>query len=193
MHSPETRPSLIVRLGGAEDQSAWWAFVEAYEPFLKHLVARQGTPPSHVADVTQQVLIAIARSVNGFRDDGRDASFRRWVHRVSRNTVIKYMARQRRQISGQGGTDALLQLDQQPAVEDPVLDNQYQHEMIVWAASKVQSEFSASSWTAFWGTMIEGRSVAALAEELSVSPGSIYMSRTRILRRIRLLIDEVMK
>lgn len=193
MHSPETRPSLIVRLGEPGDQSAWWAFVEIYEPFLKHLVARQGTPPSHVADVTQQVLIAIARSVDGFHDDGADASFRRWVHRVSRNVVIKYMARQRKQITGGGGTDALLQLDQQPAVDDPILEHQYQHELIVWAAGKVQSEFAASSWHAFWATMIDGRDVADVAIELNVSAGSIYMSRSRILRRIRVIIDEVMQ
>ncbi|MFG0266271.1 MAG: sigma-70 family RNA polymerase sigma factor [Rhodopirellula sp. JB055] len=193
MHSPETRPSLIVRLGGAADQSAWWSFVETYEPFLKHLVARHGTPPSHVADVTQQVLISIARSIDGFSEDGKDASFRRWVHQVSRNVVIKYMARQRKQISGQGGTDALLQLDQQPAIDDPTLEDQYQHELIVWAAEKVRSEFAPTSWKAFWRTMIEGRPVAEIAGELDVSAGSIYMSRSRILRRIRVVLDEVMQ
>ncbi|MEP2072231.1 MAG: sigma-70 family RNA polymerase sigma factor, partial [Rhodopirellula bahusiensis] len=160
---------------------------------LKHLVARHGTPPSPVADVTQQVLISIARSIDGFSDDGKEASFRRWVHQVSRNVVIKYMARQRKQITGQGGTDALLQLDQQPAIDDPALENQYQHELIVWAAEKVRSEFATTSWRAFWETMIERRPVAEIASELQVSAGSIYMSRSRILRRIRLVLDEVMQ
>ncbi|TWU03658.1 RNA polymerase sigma factor [Neorhodopirellula pilleata] len=193
MQTPETRPSLIVRLANADDQSAWWAFVDRYEPFLKHLIARQGVPAQHVADVSQQVLVAIAGSVGRWTDDGRNASFRRWVSRVARNVVIKFMTRQRREIGGQGGTDHLIQLAEQTADSDPNLERQYRHELIVWAAGKVRGEFAEASWQAFWATMIDGRDVAEVATELNRSAGSIYMSRSRILRRIRETIDEVMQ
>ena len=193
MLNPETRPSLIVRLSGGQDQSAWWAFVEIYEPFLKHLALRQGVPASHVGDVTQQILMAIAGSVDRWKDDGAGASFRRWVSRVARNVVIKFMARQRRIVQGQGGSDAMTQLGELPAIEDSILDQQYQHELIVWAAGQVRGEFAATSWQAFWATMIDGQAVADVAEEIGVSPGSIYMSRSRIIRRIRQKIDEVMQ
>ncbi|TWT52987.1 RNA polymerase sigma factor RpoE [Rubripirellula amarantea] len=192
MLNPETRPSLIVRLSESSDQSAWWAFLEIYEPFLIHLVKRQGIPASHVSDVTQQVLVAIAGSVSGWRDDGGEASFRRWVSRVARNVVIKFMSIQRRQTMGQGGTDALLLLNQQIGNVDPTLEHQYQHELIVWAADRVKDEFATTSWQAFWATMIDGREVAKVATDIGVSQGSIYMSRSRILRRIRETIAEVM-
>lgn len=193
MLNPDTRPSLIVRLADSSDQSAWWSFVEDYEPFLRHMAIRQGVPPQHVGDTTQQVLIAIAGSVSGWKDDGQDASFRRWLCRVSRNVVIKFMSRQRRQTAGQGGTDAAMLIAHHPGESDATLERQYEHELIVWAAGKVQSEFATNSWQAFWATMIDGQSVAEVAQSLSVSPGSIYMSRSRILRRIRETIDEVMQ
>ncbi|QDT02749.1 RNA polymerase sigma factor RpoE [Rubripirellula lacrimiformis] len=193
MLNPETRPSLIVRLSDQQDQSAWWSFVELYEPFLKHLVARQGVPPAHQGDVVQQVLVAIAGSVSGWKDDGGDASFRRWVNRVARNVVIKFMTRQRRQISGQGGSDALARMDQHPDRIDPAIESQYRHELIVWASGRVRAEFAETSWIAFWATMIEGRDVAEVAESIGVSTGSIYMSRSRIVRRIRETIDEVLQ
>ncbi|TWU50907.1 RNA polymerase sigma factor RpoE [Rubripirellula tenax] len=193
MLNPETRPSLIVRLADQRDQSAWWSFVETYEPFLKHLIARQGVPLNHQGDVVQQVLLAIAGSVSGWTDDGAEASFRRWVNRVARNVVIKFMARQRRQISGQGGSDAIAMLDQHPDRTDPAIENQYRHELVVWAAGRVKDEFAPTSWQAFWGTMIDGRDVTEVAESIGVSPGSIYMSRSRIIRRIRETIDEVMQ
>lgn len=192
MRQPETHPSLIVRLTDQRNELAWSEFLCAYEPFLIQLVRRQGTPERHLADVTQQLLIAIARSVEGWSDDGHAASFRRWLSRVARNVVIKFMTRERRQISGQGGSDFLDLLERTPDVaEDDERREQYEHELIVWAAKQVRGEFRDTSWKAFWATQIEGQDVAAVAEALRVSPGSIYMSRSRILARIRAKIDEV--
>lgn len=191
MRQPETRPSLIVRIAGQQNELAWTEFVLAYEPFLRQLVERQGVPPRHVPDVTQQVLWAIARSVEGFRDDGSPASFRRWVSRVARNAALKFMSRQRRQIGGEGGTDLLRLLEQAP---DPALDppgEEYDYELIRWAAEQVRGEFRETSWQAFWATLVEGRSVADVAAELGVTPGSIYMSRSRIMARIRAKVKEV--
>ncbi|MDB5389858.1 MAG: polymerase sigma factor [Planctomycetaceae bacterium] len=191
MQQPETRPSLIVRLKDQRNEPAWTEFVCAYEPFLMQLVRRQGTPERHTQDVTQQLLLAIARSVENWTDDGQEASFRRWLSRVARHVVIKFMTRERRQIAGQGGTDFLDLLEQAPdLVADAAQTRQYEHELIVWAAEQVRGDFHEASWKAFWATQIEGRNVAEVAVELGVSPGSIYMSRSRILARIRAKIEE---
>jgi len=191
MLPPETQPNLIVRLQAGGNELAWTEFVSAYEPFLRQLVLRQGVPARHVADVSQQLLFAVARSIESWRDDGRQASFRRWLSRVARNVVIKFMTRERREVTGQGGTQFLELLQHTPAEPSPEQQGQYEHELIVWAAEQVRHEFRATSWQAFWATQIGGRSVAEIASELGVSPGSIYMSRSRILARIKAKIAEV--
>ena len=192
MAHPETRHSLIVRLKSEDNECAWREFVTAYEPFLRHLATRLGVPEHHVPDIVQQVLLAIATSVDGWRDDGNTASFRRWLATVSRNIVIKFMSRERRQAGGTGGTDVHDLLQQVPASPDRDQLNRYEHELIVWAAEQVLSEFIDTSWAAFRATVIEGRSVDEVAAELQVSCGSIYMSRSRIMARIRTKIEEVM-
>ena len=193
MPQPETRPSLIVRLREPQNERAWEEFLCAYEPFLNHLVRRHGTPERHVPDVTQQLLLTIARSVNGWNDDGKPASFRRWLSRVARNIVIKFMTRERRQVTGEGGSDFLEQLQREPDIAaDDARQEQYERELIVWAAKLVSSGFRETSWKAFWATQVEGRSVAEVAEELGITPGSIYMSRSRILARIRAKVAEIL-
>jgi RNA polymerase sigma-70 factor (ECF subfamily) len=193
MNQPETRPSLIVKLQGQRNELAWTQFVTDYEPFLRRLIQRQGVPERHLADVTQQVLAAIARSVSGWQDDGNPASFRRWAARVARNVVIKFMTRERRQIGGQGGTELIDLLNQVPdEASDQQQDSRYEHELIVWAAEQVREEFRASSWQAFWATLIEGRDVADVAAELNVTPGSIYMARSRIMAKIQSKVAEVL-
>jgi RNA polymerase sigma factor (sigma-70 family) len=192
MLPPETHPSLIARLASERNEAAWREFVSVYEPFLRRLIERQGVPERHALDVSQQVLAAIARSVGSWRDDGQPASFRRWVSRVARHVVIKFMSRERRQIGGQGGTDLLELLEQIPdAVESDAQSQAYEQELILWAGEQVRGEFRETSWKAFWATLVEGRSVADVAAELGVTPGSIYMSRSRIMARIRAKVEEV--
>jgi len=193
MRPPETRHSLIVRLKDPRNDLAWTEFVCAYEPFLTRLVRKQGTPDRHVADVTQQLLIAIAKSVDGWKADGKSASFRRWLGCVARNVVIKFMVRERKQITGQGGSDFLAALEKTiDSSVDADLLRQYEQELILWAAERVRSEFRESSWRAFWETEVAGRSIAEVSKDLGVSVGSIYMSRSRIFARIRAIIEEVL-
>ena len=70
----ETRQSLIVRLKSEQNELAWRDFVCAYEGFLNQLARRQGVPERHVPDVTQQILLMIARSIDVWKDDGNDGS-----------------------------------------------------------------------------------------------------------------------
>jgi RNA polymerase sigma-70 factor (ECF subfamily) len=190
MQPPETRLSLIAKLQGTRNEAAWWEFVSAYEPFLKWLVARQGVPSRHVPDATQQVLAAIVRSVEQWQCDGDPASFRRWVGRVSRNVVIKFLTRERRQPAGVGGTDLLESLHQVADVPSEEACRRYDLELILWAAEQVRGEFRETSWRAFLATVVDGRDVADAARELNLTPGSVYMSGSRIMARIRTKVAE---
>ena len=191
MSPMETRKSLIVRLRNAQDELDWREFVCVYEGFLNQLVRRQGVPERHVPDVMQQILMAIARSIDGWTDDGRKGSFRRWVSTVSRNIVIRFMSRERAQAGAVGGSDLLAVLNNVADKPDSQHAQQYEHELIVWAAEQVRREFQETSWRAFRATIIGGRAVDDVARELGVSPGSIYMSRSRIMARIRERVAEV--
>ncbi len=192
MSHPKTRHTLIVRLKG-DDERAWADFVAAYEPFLRQLAIRHGVPQSHVSDVVQQVLLAIAKSVDGWTDDGKGGSFRRWIATVARNVAIKFMTRERKHKGVAGGTDLVDLLQQIPAPPDREQLRKYEHELIVWAAEQVRNEFVATSWAAFWATTVEGRDVTEVATELGLSRGAIYMSRGRIMTRIRTKVGEVLE
>ena len=187
MTLPRTRHSLIVRLN-KQHQPSWFEFAAVYEPFLMSLVRRYGVLEKDSHDVVQQIMIAVTKSLDSWSDDGRPESFRRWLSIVSRNVAIKFMQAERRLHAASGGTDMVAVLNNMPLDENAFAEEQrkqYQHELIIWAAHQVKSEFMKSSWQAFHDTMIQQRSVKEVAEELSVTTGSIYMSRSRILARIR--------
>ena len=63
---PETRASLILRLPDAADARAWDEFAAVYAPLVYRLARRQGLQPADADDLVQEVLSAVARSVEGW-------------------------------------------------------------------------------------------------------------------------------
>ncbi|WP_437206771.1 RNA polymerase sigma factor [Planctomicrobium sp. SH664] len=189
--SPETHPSLIVRLSDAQNHDAWCAFISAYEVFLRQFCLRLGVPRQQLPDATQQILLTVLKSVADWKSDGQPESFRRWLQRLARNVVIKFMVQERRHPQGTGGSGeiAVTEPSDPRALADA--ERSYDEELIHWAAAQVRHEFHPSSWEAFWRTAIEQVPVVSVASDLGISPGAIYMARSRIVARIRSRISEI--
>jgi RNA polymerase sigma-70 factor (ECF subfamily) len=49
----------------------------------------------------------------------------------------------------------------------------------------VRSEFQPSHWDAFWRTTVGDESIAEVAESMSLSVGTVYTARSRIMARIK--------
>ena len=56
---PTTRESLLKRLQGTRDESAWGQFLLIYEPLLIRLMRKRGLQENDARDTTQQVLLRI--------------------------------------------------------------------------------------------------------------------------------------
>lgn len=72
--------------------------------------------------------------------------------------------------------------------DDPLLDleeAEYNRWVITRGLELIREDFSEETWKAFRGLMFDGKSAADLAIELGVSANSIYLSRHRILARLR--------
>lgn len=192
--SPETRASLVVRLQNARDEAAWSEFLSLYEPLILRLMRRNALQDSDARDVCQQVLAAVASDVADWRPDGAKASFRRWLFQIARYRVIKFLAQRRRGPAGQGGTDAQIWLAAQPAAASDAsaeFDREYRQQLLLHATEQIRAEFRESTWKAFWRTCIDGRPVAEIAAELGMSPGNVYVARSRIIARLRDRVSEL--
>ena len=53
------------------------------------------------------------------------------------------------------------------------------------ALEQVRCEFEERTWQAFWLTVVEGRSPAALLAELGTSEMNIRQAKSRVLRRLK--------
>lgn len=183
---PETRASLILRLQDAADIVAWDEFAEIYAPVVYRSARRLGLQPADADDVVQEVLSAVAQSVKDWivRDDR--GAFRAWLYRIARNTAIDYLTRRKHRPWANGG-EAARQLDQIEAKGDvsSQFDVEVRREIFARASDKVRSQVSDTTWQAFHRTAVLGQPIEAVAAQLNVSPGSIYIARSRVMKRLQ--------
>ncbi len=57
---PATQPSLLIRLGDKQDTVAWGQFVEVYAPLVYGFARKHGMQDADAADLTQEVMRAVA-------------------------------------------------------------------------------------------------------------------------------------
>lgn len=184
--APETRLSLLVRIGDLADQAAWEEFVNLYEPVIYRTARLRGLQDADARDVTQQVLVSVGQTLNRRPHDPRIARFRTWLATVIRNAVIDLLRRKRAD-HGSGDSAAQWHLEQVEAshYDAELLEREYQKELFRCAARTIQGEFSPSTWQAFWLSTVEGRSIEQVASELNQRVGSVYAARSRVIRRLR--------
>lgn len=183
-----------MRLTDARDHEAWAEFAAIYEPLILRLLARLGLQEFDARDVCQEVLTAVAKGIEQWRPDGRDQSFRRWLFRIARNRVIKFLVRERKRPRGCGGSDAQLALEQHQDERESIselFEREYWQRLLLWAAEQIRGEFRESTWQAFRRSYVEGQAIEDVARQLGMSVGNVYVSRSRIVARLRSKVREI--
>jgi RNA polymerase sigma-70 factor (ECF subfamily) len=189
--SPATQPSLLIRLRDADDAPAWSRFVDIYAPLVYDFARRRGLQDADAADLTQEVLAAVARAVRHFDYDPARGSFRGWLFTVVVNKFRTLRERLQRQ-PGSGAPAAQQLLQEIPAAtEDQEWDQEYHKRLFAWAAQQVQTAVEEKTWQAFWQTSVLAVRPQDAARQLRLSVAAVYMAKSRVLARLKELIHEV--
>jgi RNA polymerase sigma-70 factor (ECF subfamily) len=185
--SPTTRYSLLLRIQDPQDQAAWSEFVTIYEPLVYRLARHKGLQDADAHDLCQDVFRAVAQAARRWVPDPAKGSFRGWLFCIARNQVLNHLRHQRRHPRGSGdsGFEHLLDAQLAPHGNEAELEQEYRRQVFLLAAESIEGEFTAATWRAFWQTAVEERPIAAVATELGMSSGAVYIARSRVLARLR--------
>lgn len=192
MINPETRASLVLRLGDPADDLAWSEFLQIYEPLLLRLATRWGLQQADALEVVQETLLAVARAIPTFDSDQHPGAFRGWLAAIARHKLMDHMTRSRRREAASGDSNVQRWLNQiaGPASDSSVWDWHQKQQIYLWAAAKVQQQVSSSTWQAFHRTSVLGEAIATVATDLQVREGMIYVARSRVMARLRELVAQ---
>lgn len=186
--SPQTRLSLLVRLRDSQDDRAWTEFVEVYAPLIYGFVCTQGMQDADAADLTQEVLRAVARAIKRFAYDSQRGTFRSWLFTVVRNKLRNCLLRRKRECRGTGDSAVQAMLAEYPAPQEDqaaLWERECERRRFDWAAKRVRTEVQDSTWQAFWLSAVEGQSGQQVAEALGMPVAAVYLAKSRIMARIK--------
>lgn len=187
MHS--TPASLLDRLRQPAAHEAWSRFVDLYTPLLYYWARHVGLHAHEAADLVQDVLVVLVEKLPQFTYD-QNKSFRSWLRTV---TLNRWRAQQRQKsarplVTGAAPLDEVAAPDGDSAFGEV----EYRSRLVSRALELIRADFHPVTWKACWEYAVQGRPVEDVARELGVSVNTVYLAKSRVLRRLRHELAELL-
>jgi RNA polymerase sigma-70 factor, ECF subfamily len=191
-----TSLTLLQRLR-AGDGIAWARLVHLYGPLVRFWAGRAGVTGADADDAAQEVFLEVSKGLAAFRRDRPGDTFRGWVYGITRHVLLRKARQSHRQPAAAGGTEAQRLLngvvDAAPGMDDaddPPSENSALYRR---GLELVRGEFEPRTWRAFWEHVVDGRTPAEVAADLGVSSAAVRQAKSRVLRRLREELGELIE
>lgn len=172
-----TRTALIRRLKTG-DSVAYRELMNWAGPQVLRWCRRLRLNDADAQDVFQSSFLAVFQNISSFTKHPNTGGFRAWLWTIVSRKAADVWRKEKPVLLGDAA--ALLQADLPPEPDLPDRNDG------LWTACNVvRSNFTDTSWRAFWLTTVEGRSAQEVALELSLTPAAVRKAKSRVLSAIR--------
>ena len=191
----KTSFSLLRRLADPNDD-AWFRFHKLYLPFIMKEIQRFPRLASCADDIAQDVLVAVQKSIPEFERQ-RDGSFRAWLRQTTRHRILSALRVEKRfpalidfteEISNQ-----LYQWTDSSSDASQLWDAEHDKTLLKHVLGLVRLQVSEVDWRAFESYALRGESPAQVAAQLEVEINVVYLAKSRILKKIRQLLYDMVE
>lgn len=170
-----------------QNQDAWGRLVYLYTPLIDHWCHGWGVRDNDLDDIKQEVFQSVSTGLQTFHRDRPGDTFRGWLRVIAHRKMLDYCRRRQRQPSAPGGSDAHRRLLQLPEPDDsdthdPPPEVRQLHYR---ALELVRTQFENRTWQAFWRCAVEGQIPIEVAHDLGMTPAAVRKSKSRVLRRLK--------
>jgi RNA polymerase sigma-70 factor (ECF subfamily) len=183
----ETSVSLLERLAGAPSDDDWRRLLQLYQPLLRAWMARSGVPDVDADDLSQEVLLVVFREISRFDRRGT-GTFRGWLRSILVNRVRDYFRSRHYRPNATGDSDFIRRLEELESPNSCLSarwDREHDEHVTAALLRQVQCRFEPATWQAFRRYVLEGEPAARVAQELSLSLNSVLLAKSRVLKRLR--------
>lgn len=177
-----THPSLLLRVRNSSDVAAWETFVRIYGPLIYSYCRRKNLQENDAADVSQEVLTRVSKSIRAFEYDPNKGRFRDWLGRITNNEIIRLLQGKGKSTQDIGvGNNVELVAGQ----TDSTWHEHFHASLLDAAIKRIECEFEPDTWQIFRSVWIENQTSSQAAAELGFSVEKIYVAKSRVLKRLQ--------
>lgn len=168
-----------------QQHQAWIRFVQRYGPRIEGWCRRWGLQEADARDVMQNVLLQLAKQMGSFEYD-HAGRFRSWLKTIAWRAWADYLRSMNRNVALPGSLQLLAKLDTVEAKDDLLsqLDDEANREILELAIQRVRGRVKETTFEAFRLMTFEDMSGAEAAEQLGISVGTVFVSKSRVDRML---------
>ncbi|MBL9149724.1 MAG: sigma-70 family RNA polymerase sigma factor [Phycisphaerae bacterium] len=186
-----TTIELLKRLQSADAESAWIAFDARYRPIALAVARRLGLGHLDAEDASQQAMLEF---FNEWRSDGyrpERARLRTWLVSIVRHRAIDILRKRDRE-RGIGG-DTQIAEHVSPDELDRAWEEACRKAILAEAMGRLRDDTRTEPRTleAFERFALQGVPVESVANDLDIEVAEIYRIKSRLIRRLREIVDDV--
>lgn len=184
-----THTTLLSRLSAGIDPFAWRDFNARYGDLIRGFSMRYGLQAADCDDIVQEVLLSLSKTMGTFVYDSSKGRFRSYLKTMTLRTIFRNLRQKRSQLSLEENDNAI-----KNALADEMTEALWEEEWrqyhIRCAMTRIENVFSEKDRMAFSCYALKGMGVQETAESLGISVDQVYQAKSRILRRLRAVIEE---
>ena len=166
-----------------------------YGPVVYGFARKRGLQDADAADLMQDVMRTVASAIGQLEYDRKRGSFSGWLFTVTRNKIFNFLSARRIRPQATGDTATNQMLNSHPDADDgaETWEVEYQRRVAAMAMERIKSEFQENTWQAFLMTAVEGIPAADVAKTVGLSPGAVYVAKSRVLARLKLEVEAIQR
>lgn len=178
----ETSQTLLEAVANGNN-AAWVKFVSRYQPLLFHRCRQMGLSPDDADCLTQDIFLELFKRLKRFSRQ-RTGSFRKWLTIIVRTRILDRKRNNRLRTESWPDIDFVESL--LPNIAEPA-DQAQKDAQVTKLITAIRSNFTDRDWTIFYLTVGEERKPVEVAETIGVTENTIYLTKSRMLKKIRTL------
>lgn len=187
-----TRHTVLGRIRTGEELG-WEEFVAIYKPLIRLRGRDRGLDDGEADDLVQDVLLEIFKgNVVVKFDPDRGCRFRDYLKVIIDRCAFKVIGKRQKRVVPLG--DEADAVDQAPAAADVFEERwnaTWRKHTLRQAEQAVKRHVKPDAWRVFMRTVLEGAEPRAVAEELGMSVNNVYVTKHRVLGRMREAVEQL--
>lgn len=178
---PVTSPSLLLRIRNPDDENSWQRFNSVYSPVIRSYCRRRGIQATDIDDIAQEVMSSVAKAIQSFEYQPKKGKFRGWLATVTANKLRNFANKST--IEREKYVQYVDQLANKPD-SDSQWTELFMQQVFKAASDQIRQEVEDKTWRSFERTWIDGVPAAEVAEELGLPVHTVYVNKSRVLKRM---------
>lgn len=183
-----TSVTLLERLRTSSETASWDRLADIYVPLLQAWLRKFDVQACDADDLVQKVLMTVSAEIKSFDHNGRTGSFRSWLRKILVNRLREFWRSRDYRPVATGKTNFQQQLDEltdEHSGLSQIWNREHDEFVMKSLLEAVETQFEPKTWQAFRRQVIDGLKADAVADELGMKPGAVYMAKSRVLSALR--------